>query len=186
MIILILSRYVSLGDGSVNNGHFLSAANLAEYAKHRKYKCPVDFGVSDNNLCISLRGHNWLPKFADQRLGGMETFTCDGANLLDVFRATEAATTRARKRKEPVALLFRNIPRRFGHAATDRQSAYLTNEEIVDEVERNPLEGACLDAVRLGVVPDLTALSTMLSETTEMVRTRFNFSFYNMTEYFTT
>ena len=92
--------YVSLGDGSVNNGHFLSAANLAEYAKHRKYKCPVVFGVSDNNLCISLRGHDWLQTFAAQRLGGMETFACDGSNLLDVFRATKAATERARRRRE--------------------------------------------------------------------------------------
>jgi 2-oxoisovalerate dehydrogenase E1 component len=165
--------YVSLGDGSVNNGHFLSAANLAEYAKHRKYKCPVVFGVSDNNLCISLRGHDWLKKFAAQRLGGMETFACDGSNLLDVFRATKAATERARRRREPVALLFHNMPRRFGHAATDRQSAYLTSEEIAQQAERNPLESACLDAVRLGVAPSLEALRETMRETRELVKAAF-------------
>ena len=52
--------YVSVGDGSVNNGHFLSAINLAEYASYRGYRCPVVFGITDNDLCISLRGHGWL------------------------------------------------------------------------------------------------------------------------------
>jgi hypothetical protein len=37
--------YVSTGDGSVNNAHFLSALNLAEYTRHRGFKCPVVFCV---------------------------------------------------------------------------------------------------------------------------------------------
>lgn len=52
--------YVSVGDGSVNNAHFLTAINLAEYARFRKFKCPVLFAVTDNNLCISLKGSGWL------------------------------------------------------------------------------------------------------------------------------
>lgn len=46
--------YVSVGDGSVNNAHFLSATNLADYVKYRSFRCPVVFGISDNNICISL------------------------------------------------------------------------------------------------------------------------------------
>jgi len=52
----------AVGDGSVNNAHFLAAVNLAEYSAHRGFKCPVLFGITDNNLSISLRGHNWLTK----------------------------------------------------------------------------------------------------------------------------
>ena len=48
--------YVSVGDGSVNNAHFLAATNLAQYAQHRRMKCPTLFCVTDNDLCISLRG----------------------------------------------------------------------------------------------------------------------------------
>ena len=33
--------FVSLGDGSLNNAHFLSAMNLADYAIHRQFKAPV-------------------------------------------------------------------------------------------------------------------------------------------------
>jgi TPP-dependent pyruvate/acetoin dehydrogenase alpha subunit len=52
--------YVSVGDGSVNNAHFLTAINLAEYARFRKFKCPTLFAITDNNLCISLKGSGWL------------------------------------------------------------------------------------------------------------------------------
>ena len=38
--------YVSVGDGSINNAHFLSAVNLAEYARHRGMPCPVIFGIA--------------------------------------------------------------------------------------------------------------------------------------------
>lgn len=51
---------VTVGDGSVNNGHFLSAVNLAEYTAHRGRKCPVLFGITDNDRCISLRGYRWI------------------------------------------------------------------------------------------------------------------------------
>lgn len=38
--------------------------------------------------------------------------------------------TYARKQQKPVTIVYKNVPRRFGHAATDRQSAYLSPEEI--------------------------------------------------------
>ena len=62
------------------------------------------------------------------------------------------------------------MPRRFGHAATDRQGAYLTATEIAQQADRNPLEGACLDAVRLGVAPSLDALRETMRETSELVK----------------
>ena len=67
--------------------------------------------ASDNDRCISLRGHGWLPKFLQQRLGmpvyapqpltlqpifritqhSLFRFHCDGNNPFDVFSATSAA-----------------------------------------------------------------------------------------------
>lgn len=38
--------FVSVGDGSVNNAHFLAAINMAEYWHHRKFRCPVVFAIS--------------------------------------------------------------------------------------------------------------------------------------------
>ena len=67
--------------------------------------------ASDNDRCISLRGHGWLPKFLQQRLGmpvyaprpltlqpifritqrSLFRFRCDGNNPFDVFAATSSA-----------------------------------------------------------------------------------------------
>ena len=58
---------VTVGDGSVNNGHFLSAVNLAEYTAHRGRKCPVLFGITDNDRCISLRGYRWIQQVPHYR-----------------------------------------------------------------------------------------------------------------------
>ncbi len=40
--------FVTIGDGSMHNAHFLSAFNLARHARYRRIKCPVVFGISDN------------------------------------------------------------------------------------------------------------------------------------------
>ena len=49
--------YVSLGDGSVNNSHFLSAANLAAYFAHRGQRCPVLFGIRFVQLGSRVAGN---------------------------------------------------------------------------------------------------------------------------------
>ena len=142
--------YVSLGDGSVNNAHFLSAANFATYAAHRGYKCPVIFAITDNDRCISLRGYNWLTPFV-QKLG-MPVHIADGTDLLSTYEHSVAAIDSARRTQKPCVLVFQNVPRRFGHAATDRQEAYLSHEEIAADMAFNPLEGACARLVAEGVV----------------------------------
>mmetsp|Transcript_35105 Transcript_35105/g.100836 ORF Transcript_35105/g.100836 Transcript_35105/m.100836 type:complete len:796 (+) Transcript_35105:71-2458(+) len=142
--------YVSVGDGSVNNSHFLSATNLAEYMRHRGFQCPVVFAISDNGLCISLRGRGWLSEFVERRLG-MPVFRTDGNDLASVYSGTKAAAELARSRGEPVALVFENLSRRFGHAATDRQDAYLTKAEIEAQEAHNALASECARAVEQGV-----------------------------------
>lgn len=132
--------YVSLGDGSVNNAHFLSGANLAAYAKFRGFKCPLVLAISDNDLAISLRGYNWLRDGFAHKLG-MPVFVADGSNLFDVWSKSKAAINMTRASAQPHALVFTNLPRRFGHAATDRQAAYMDAAEVESQARRNPLAG---------------------------------------------
>eukprot|EP00397_Hematodinium_sp_SG-2012_P010694 GEMP01010817.1.p1 GENE.GEMP01010817.1~~GEMP01010817.1.p1 ORF type:complete len:778 (+),score=212.19 GEMP01010817.1:95-2428(+) len=143
--------YVSVGDGSVNNAHFLASVNVAQYFRHRGFKCPVVFAISDNQWCISLKGHDWLDQFLIQRCHGMPVFTCDGRDFGDVYRASRAAATEARQKMRPVILVFRNLPRRFGHAATDRQTAYLTQEEVDQVADADVVLPFIDQAVREGV-----------------------------------
>ena len=65
--------YVSVGDGSTANAHFLSAVNLSKYAAFKGTKVPLVFGVSDNNMCISQRHGLSAPsirQFGSQDLHG--------------------------------------------------------------------------------------------------------------------
>jgi len=140
--------YVSVGDGSVNNAMFLAATNMAEYASHRNFKCPVLFGVTNNEVCISLRGYNWLEKYCSRF--DMPVYKADGHDLVSAFAATRDATDYVRRKKRPAMLVVDNVPRRFGHAATDRQGAYLSREEIATAAEADPLAGFCAQAVEAG------------------------------------
>lgn len=164
--------YVSVGDGSVNNAHFLSAVNLAEYMQHRGFQCPVVFGISDNGICISLRGHDWLSRFLDQRLG-MSTHYADGNSLASVYAATQEATTYARKKGSPAAVVFRGLRRRFGHAATDRQDAYYSKEEIEANEKHDALASECARAVASGHA-DYKTLLARVNEIQELVEGAFH------------
>jgi TPP-dependent pyruvate/acetoin dehydrogenase alpha subunit len=143
--------FVSLGDGSVNNAHFLSAVNLAEYAKFRSFKCPTVFCITDNNFSISLRGYDWLQKEFIHKLR-MPVYKANGTNVSEIWRETQNALQYSRKTSSPCVLLLTNIPRRFGHAATDRQSAYMTKQEMEAVSNTNPLEFLVSYAVEQGVV----------------------------------
>eukprot|EP01062_Namystynia_karyoxenos_P078300 TRINITY_DN8045_c10_g1_i1.p1 TRINITY_DN8045_c10_g1~~TRINITY_DN8045_c10_g1_i1.p1 ORF type:complete len:839 (+),score=252.98 TRINITY_DN8045_c10_g1_i1:73-2589(+) len=143
-------NFVSVGDGSVNHAQYLTSLNQAEYAAFRRFRCPVVFAVSDNGIAISLRGHNWLEGEFLKKLR-MPVYGADGGNALEMWKATRDAVEYSRKRRRPSFLLWRNVPRRFGHAATDRQLAYMTKEEVERERARNPLRTACAQAVREGV-----------------------------------
>ena len=111
---------VSCGDGSINNSEWLSAVNAAEYIQHRRRACPVLFAITDNGMSISLKGHGWTNKWAQQRLG-MRVFGADGSSLAQLMRASDEAADYVRTTRAPATLLMHSVPRRFGHAATDRQ-----------------------------------------------------------------
>jgi 2-oxoisovalerate dehydrogenase E1 component len=164
--------FVSLGDGSVNNAHFLSAVNLAEYAAFRKFKCPAVFAVSDNDLSISLRGYGYLSK---QWLKGLQMplFTAKGDDFLSIYAATKQAVDSARSKSAPAFLYINNIARRFGHAATDRQAAYLTPAEITKLAATNPVEKICQLAAGAGVV-SFAEQAALFEQLWESTRAAFN------------
>lgn len=137
--------FVSVGDGSVNNAHFLTALNAAKYAQHRNIKCPVIFAVSDNNKCISLPGYGWIDQFI--KTVGIKLFEADGTDVNDVYWKSKECFDFTRSFNRPSFLLLKHLPRRFGHAATDRQLAYRTAEAIQVEMDRNPLADACAVAL---------------------------------------
>lgn len=149
--------YVSVGDGSINNAHFLSAINFAKYCEFRGIKCPIVFVVSDNNRCISLKGYDWINEFK-KGFSAINSGSCggdyidnlqvaDGNDIVDIYVKSKTVIDFTRQWSKPSMLIVNRLPRRFGHAATDRQFAYMTKEEIASQLSSNPLAVACGAAI---------------------------------------
>ncbi len=79
-------------------------------------------------MCISLRGHSWVNKFVGKSL--IKFFSANAQDIADVYIKTQEAFAYSRSYSRPALILYQNITRRFGHAATDRQIAYMKPEEI--------------------------------------------------------
>jgi len=126
--------FVSVGDGSTNNSHFLSALNMTEYASVLGLKCPLIVCVTNNKLCISLKDESeWLAKHLNRYIRNelIGFFHCEnGTDMFDVWKTMNDGYQFALKKQRPVIFLVDGIVRQFGHAATDRQLAYLSTAEI--------------------------------------------------------
>lgn len=104
------------------------------------YQCPIVFVVTDNGMCISLKDRGWVNRGSTSRLN-MLRIVADGSDVTDVYSKSQEAMQYARTKSRPVLLLVNNITRRFGHAATDRQFAYFSEEEIATMAKTNHLKG---------------------------------------------
>ena len=87
----------------------------------------------------------------------MSVYQADGSKLASILRASRDATEYVRTTRKPATLLLSNLSRRFGHAATDRQAAYLSDAEIRAQLARDPVVDALAAAIHAGIVPNLDA-----------------------------
>lgn len=155
--------FVTLGDGSVHNAHFWSAFHLARHARYKRIKCPVVFGISDNGLSISYSTDGYVQTlFHKDDL--VPCFTVNGNDMLDVYSQTKEAVDYTRKKSAPCVIIYQNLVRRFGHAATDRQFAYLSPEEIQMMEESNLLERAIVQAVEVCAAITYKQVGILLEE----------------------
>jgi TPP-dependent pyruvate/acetoin dehydrogenase alpha subunit/pyruvate/2-oxoglutarate/acetoin dehydrogenase E1 component len=143
--------FVTIGDGSLHNHHFLSSLTLARHAKHLQIKCPVVFGISDNGISISYKTKQFVDTFfsTDRKDPLMSVFHANGQDMLSVYDKTKQAVDFARKHQSPCVLIYRNLVRRFGHAATDRQNAYLDPNEIQAMADNCVLEATIRQATEV-------------------------------------
>jgi TPP-dependent pyruvate/acetoin dehydrogenase alpha subunit len=154
--------FVTVGDGSIHNAHFLSAFNLARHARFRKKKCPVVFGISDNGLSISYATDGYadylFSRCSDQHAqsGGVyndvRIFKANGCDMMDVYDKTLQATAYSRKYSAPSLILYQELTRRFGHAATDRQHAYLDVNDIESMAESDVVASGIVQAAQWNAI----------------------------------
>lgn len=128
--------FVTLGEGSSNQGDFHEGANFAAVQK-----LPVIFMVENNQYAISvpLKKQVACEKISDRAIGyGMPGITVDGNDPLAVYQAVKEAADRARDGQGPSlieAISYRLTP----HSSDDDDRSYREREEVEAAKEKDGL-----------------------------------------------
>jgi len=121
------------GDGASNRGTFHEALNMASI-----WKLPVLF-VNENNQYASTTPASYgvpVSRISDRAAGyGIEGYTVDGNNVVEVYNAAHTLIGRLRSGKGPILLECRTY-RVKGHYVGDPEK-YRTREEVKKQVEQN-------------------------------------------------
>lgn len=103
---------VFTGEGGTSEGDFHEALNIASV-----WQLPVLFCIENNGYGLSTPTSEQYncKNLADRGIGyGMESYTIDGNNILDVYYKVSELCKRMRKKPEPVLLEFKTFRMR-GH-----------------------------------------------------------------------
>lgn len=124
------------GDGSVNEGSFHEALNLASI-----WQLPVIFFIENNQYGMSspITEMMKVPRVADRASSyGISGVTIDGNDIVAVIDATQAAITACQQGEGPVlieALTYRHR----GHSKSDKR-LYRSLQEEEDWQQRDPIQ----------------------------------------------
>ena len=128
--------FVTLGEGSSNQGDFHEGANFAGV-----HKLPVIIMVENNQYAISVPVERQLgcAKVSDRAIGyGMPGVTVDGKNPLEVYKVVKEAADRARSGGGP-SLIETVTFRLTAHSSDDDDRQYRTAEDIAEGKAKDPL-----------------------------------------------
>ncbi len=129
----------SFGDASANHCTALSGFNAARYVKRRGSPMPILFLCEDNGIGISVdTPPGWIEE-SFSSLPQLVYFRAAGEydEMWDVCRA---AIAHCRTKRTPVFLHMQTV-RLWGHAGSDVETTYRTQEEIEEVEAADPLLG---------------------------------------------
>lgn len=128
--------FVTLGEGSTNQGDFHEGANFAGV-----HKLPVIIMVENNQYAISVPVEKQLGgKVKDRALGyGMYGESVDGKNPLAVYQVMKEAVKRARSGEGP-SLIEAVTYRLTSHSSDDDDRLYRSSEELAEGKANDPLQ----------------------------------------------
>ena len=134
----------SFGDASANHSTAQGAFNTSGWTSYQAIPLPILFVCEDNGIGISTKTPaGWIAAGFRNR-PGIRYFACDGLDMYDSFRVTQAAADYVRSRRKP-AFLHIGTVRLYGHAGADMPTTYLPKTEVEADEANDPL----LHSVRL-------------------------------------
>jgi 2-oxoisovalerate dehydrogenase E1 component len=140
----------SFGDASLNHSTSQGALNAAQWAAHQQLPVPLLFVCEDNNLGISVRSPaDWVEACVAQR-PGIKYIRASGLDLAKGYDRVSEAVDLCRRKRIPV-FLHLDVVRLMGHAGTDFEVDYRTEEELRDCEAKDPLLASADLALRHGI-----------------------------------
>ena len=128
----------SFGDASLNHSTAQGALNAAAWASYQNLPVPLIFVCEDNGIGVSVRTpEGWV----EARMRGMPGITyvaADGRDLSAVYAASRRAVETCRSARTPVFLHVR-CERVWGHAGSDADGEYRSQDEIANAEARDPV-----------------------------------------------
>lgn len=128
--------YVSLGEGTSNQGDFHEGLNFAGV-----HKLPVITFVENNKYAISVPLSKQLAceSVADRAIGyGMPGIKVDGNDPLEVYKVMKEARARAVSGEGPT-LIEADVYRLVPHSSDDDDRTYRSREEVEEAKKNDPI-----------------------------------------------
>ena len=128
----------SFGDASVNHATALSALNTASLITYNGGHVPIIFICEDNGLGISVpTPTDWIENRFSNTVG-LKYIQTNGLDLIDLYLKTAQAEKYSRKNRHPVFLHMKTV-RLMGHAGSDIETGYMSQEELNNVERKDPL-----------------------------------------------
>ena len=129
--------YVSGGDGSTSQGDFHEMLNFACI-----HNLPIVTVIQDNDWAISVpkteqTAGGTIAKMA-KGYEGLLVLEVDGCDFEETFAALANAVKKARDGKGP-SVIVAKVPRMGAHSGSDDPKKYQTEEELLNELARDPI-----------------------------------------------
>ena len=147
--------YVSSGEGATSEGEFHEAVNWAA-----REKLPVIFVIQNNKWAISVPVENQnAGKNASvcEMMKGYENLLrleVDGTDFLEMNATAKTAFKYARQGKGPV-LVEAHVVRLLSHSSSDDQKKYRSQEQLEEDLKKDPIELFSKLLIKKGVLTDL-------------------------------
>ena len=124
------------GEGGTSEGDFHEALNVASV-----WSLPVLFCIEHNGYGLSTPSSQQMKnqKIADKGIGyGMESYTLDGNNILEVYRIVSKLAKSVRKDPRPILIEFKTFRMRGHEEASGTK--YVPKELLETWAKKDPLE----------------------------------------------
>lgn len=158
----------SFGDASLNHSTAQGAINAAAWASFQGVPVPLVFVCEDNGIGVSVRTPAGWVEARMRAMPGITYVAADGRDLGGVVAATREAVETCRTARTPVFLHLR-CERVWGHAGSDADGEYRSQEEIPRAEDRDPVLLSAQSLLDAGAI-DRVALLAEIDHALDVVR----------------